>query len=56
MAGMEAQKRKNEKMKAMRELKEKKKVFGALTHSDIRYRKYTIDEIEVATDFFSDKL
>lgn len=56
MAGMEAQKRKNAEMKAMRESEEKKRALDALAHNDVRYRKYNIDEIEVATDFFSDKL
>lgn len=56
MAGIEAQKRKNAEIKAMRESEEKKRALDALAHNDVRYRKYTIDEIEVATDFFSDKL
>lgn len=56
MVGMEALKRKNAEMKAMRESEEKKRALDALAHNDVRYRKYTIHEIEVATDFFSDKL
>ncbi|EEF31598.1 conserved hypothetical protein [Ricinus communis] len=41
-------------MKALRESQEKKKALDALAHSDIRYRKYSIEEIEAATEFFSE--
>ncbi|XP_058086164.1 U-box domain-containing protein 52-like isoform X2 [Magnolia sinica] len=56
IAEMEAQKRRNAEMKAKKESEEKRKALDALANSDVRYRKYTIEEIEVATDFFSETL
>ncbi|OAY53490.1 U-box domain-containing protein 35 isoform X2 [Manihot esculenta] len=53
IAEIEAQKRVNAEMKAHKESEEKKKALDALAHSDVRYRKYTIEEIEAATEFFS---
>ncbi|KAA8520994.1 hypothetical protein F0562_011667 [Nyssa sinensis] len=41
-------------MKALKELEEKNKVLNALAKSDVRYRRYTIEEIEAATEFFSE--
>ncbi|XP_057486082.1 U-box domain-containing protein 35-like isoform X1 [Actinidia eriantha] len=54
IAELEAQKRVNAEMKALKEAEEKKKVLDVLAQSDIRYRKYTIEEIEAATDNFAD--
>ncbi|KAJ4957677.1 hypothetical protein NE237_024788 [Protea cynaroides] len=54
IAELEAQKRMNAEMKALKESQEKKKVLASLAHSDVRYRKYTIEEIEVATEFFTE--
>ncbi|GAB4854068.1 hypothetical protein Ancab_022650 [Ancistrocladus abbreviatus] len=56
IAELEAQKRMNAEMKAMREAEEKKKALEALSQNDVRYRKYGIQEIEVATDYFSESL
>ncbi|CAA6666182.1 unnamed protein product [Spirodela intermedia] len=56
LAEIEAQKRHNAELNAKREAEEKKKALEALAHNDIRYRKYSIEEIEVATDFFADSL
>lgn len=53
IAELEAQKRINAEMKALRETEEKRKALDALAHSDGRCRTYTIDEIEVATEFFT---
>ncbi|KAG5559749.1 hypothetical protein RHGRI_009304 [Rhododendron griersonianum] len=53
IAELEAQKRKNAEMKVLKEAKEKKKVLDVLAQSNVRYRKYTIEEIEAATDHFS---
>ncbi|KAK7351445.1 hypothetical protein VNO77_10921 [Canavalia gladiata] len=53
IAEMEAQKRLNVEMKALRESEENKKVRDASVSVDIRYRRYTIEEIEAATEFFS---
>lgn len=53
LAEMEAHRRKQAEMKARREAEEKNRALTALTYNDIRYRKYTIEEIEVATENFS---
>ncbi|KAF5954767.1 hypothetical protein HYC85_007623 [Camellia sinensis] len=54
IAELEAHKRINAEMKALKAADEKKKVLDVLAKSDIRYRKYGIEEIEAATDNFSD--
>ena len=54
IAELEAQKRINAEMIAIREAEERKKMLDTLTHSDLRYRKYTIEEIEAATELFSE--
>lgn len=54
IAELEAQKRLNAERKALKESEEKKKALNALAHNDVRYRKYTIEEIEAATDLFSE--
>ncbi|KAL5074213.1 hypothetical protein RYX36_013197 [Vicia faba] len=56
IAELEAQKRLQAEMKALREAEEKRKVMDALVNVDVRYRKYTIEEIEAATNFFSQSL
>ncbi|XP_020204948.1 U-box domain-containing protein 52-like [Cajanus cajan] len=56
IAELEAQKRLNAEMKALKESEEKKKVLDALVNVDIRYRKYPIEDIEAATNFFSASL
>ncbi|XP_073047691.1 U-box domain-containing protein 52-like [Primulina eburnea] len=53
IAELEAYKRMNAEMKAVKEAEEKKKVLQKLAHGDARYRKYTIEEIEAATEYFS---
>ncbi|XP_073110864.1 U-box domain-containing protein 52 isoform X1 [Elaeis guineensis] len=53
IAEHEAQKRLNAELKAKREAEEKKKALEALVQNDVRYRKYTIEDIEVATNEFS---
>ncbi|MCD9641078.1 hypothetical protein HAX54_026912 [Datura stramonium] len=53
IAEREAQRRISAERKALKEAEEKKKVLDALAQSDCRYRKYTIEEIEAATDNFS---
>ncbi|PIN02597.1 Serine/threonine protein kinase [Handroanthus impetiginosus] len=53
IAELEAQKRINAEMKALKEAEEKTRVLSSLAQSDSRYRKYTIEEIEAATDYFS---
>ncbi|KDP33410.1 hypothetical protein JCGZ_06981 [Jatropha curcas] len=54
IAEIEAQKRVSAEMKALKEAEEKRKALDALANSDIRYRKYTIEEIEAATEFFAE--
>ncbi|KAM5565423.1 U-box domain-containing protein 35 [Rosa sericea] len=54
IAELEAQKRINAEMKAIREADEKKKAISALQQSDVRYRRYSIEEIEAATEFFAE--
>ncbi|KAI4312782.1 hypothetical protein MLD38_037575 [Melastoma candidum] len=53
LAELEAQKRINVEMKALKEAEEKKRMLDALVKADVRYRKYSIEEIEVATNNFS---
>ncbi|CAI0448378.1 unnamed protein product [Linum tenue] len=52
LAEMEAQKRKFAELKAKKEADAKNRALNALTKNDIRYRKYTIEEIESATEKF----
>ena len=54
IAELESRKRINAEMKAHKESEEKNKMLNKLAQSDIRYRKYTIEEIEAATNFFSE--
>lgn len=49
IAELEAQKRITAEMKALKETEEKSRVM----QNDCRYRRYTIEEIEVATEYFS---
>ncbi|CAK9150137.1 unnamed protein product [Ilex paraguariensis] len=53
LAELESQKRRGAEMKAKHEEEEKKKVMEELARFDIRYRKYTIEAIEIATSYFS---
>lgn len=53
IAEREAQRRITAERRALKEAEEKKKVLDALAQSDCRYRKYTIEEIEAATDNFA---
>ncbi|KAK7320752.1 hypothetical protein VNO77_30519 [Canavalia gladiata] len=54
IAELEAQKRINAEMKALREAEEKRKAVDALSNQDVRYRRYNIEEIEAATNFFTE--
>lgn len=53
MAEKEVQKRLQAETKARREAEEKNRALTVLAHKDIQYRKYTIDDIENATQNFS---
>ncbi|KAF7817175.1 U-box domain-containing protein 52 [Senna tora] len=54
IAELEAQKRVVAEMKALQESEEKRRALDALMNTDVRYRKYSIEEIEAATEFFAD--
>ncbi|KAG7556554.1 Protein kinase-like domain superfamily [Arabidopsis suecica] len=53
MAELEGQRRKQAEMKAISEEKDKDRAVSALAQNDVRYRKYTIEEIEEATERFA---
>lgn len=54
IAELEAERRVKAETKANQDVEEMKKVLERLSHkSNVRFRKYTIEEIEVATDFFA---
>ncbi|KAJ6435960.1 hypothetical protein OIU84_001066 [Salix udensis] len=56
IAELELQKRLNAEMIARKESEEKKTALESISNSDLRYRKYTIEEIEAATNEFSNSL
>ncbi|KAK2966180.1 hypothetical protein RJ640_008746 [Escallonia rubra] len=51
IAELEAQKRRSAKIKVLKEAEEKDKILDALAKSDVRYMKYSIEELEAATSF-----
>ncbi|KAG9138768.1 hypothetical protein Leryth_007407 [Lithospermum erythrorhizon] len=53
LAEMEAQRRKYAEQKAKREAEERNRALNVLSNNDIRYRKYSIEELEEATNKFS---
>lgn len=53
LAEKESKRRKHVEMKARQEAKEKNQALNYLSNNDVRYRKYTIEEIERATIKFS---
>ncbi|KAL0311855.1 UNVERIFIED_CONTAM: U-box domain-containing protein 34 [Sesamum radiatum] len=53
IAEKEMQRRKQAEQKAKREAEEKYRALDVLSNNDVRYRKYTIAEIQAATDNFS---
>ncbi|KAF3432317.1 hypothetical protein FNV43_RR27057 [Rhamnella rubrinervis] len=54
IAELESQKRANAESKALKEAEEMRKVLDNLAQSDVRYRRYNIEEIEKATDHFAE--
>ncbi|KAG8051531.1 hypothetical protein GUJ93_ZPchr0001g32746 [Zizania palustris] len=56
LADLEAQRRRNAEVRARREADEKVRALDAISSHDFRYRKYSIDDIELATERFSDGL
>jgi predicted nucleotide-binding protein len=53
MAEKEAQRRLKAERKARREMEEKDQALNVIARKDIRYRQYTLEEIENATQNFS---
>ncbi|XWS70225.1 hypothetical protein CRYUN_Cryun03dG0030200 [Craigia yunnanensis] len=56
LAEMEAHRRRQAEYKAKKEADEKNRALNALANNDVRYRKYTIEEIEEATEKFSESM
>ncbi|KAK6161990.1 hypothetical protein DH2020_001831 [Rehmannia glutinosa] len=56
IAEKETQRRKHAEMKAKREAEEKNRALDVLSNKDVRYRKYTIEEIQAATNNFSSSM
>lgn len=54
IARVESSKRESVEVKALKEAEEMRKQLDNLTQNDKRYRRYTIEEIERATDMFSE--
>ncbi|KAK9683953.1 hypothetical protein RND81_10G177400 [Saponaria officinalis] len=54
VAEIESRKRVSLEMKALKESEDRKKPQDAMTNSGVRYRRYSIDEIEIATDYFAE--
>ncbi|KAE8667070.1 U-box domain-containing protein 51-like isoform X2 [Hibiscus syriacus] len=52
LAEMEAHRRRQAELKAKKEADEKTRALSVLAKNDVRYRKYTIEEIEEATENF----
>ncbi|XP_050101792.1 U-box domain-containing protein 52-like isoform X1 [Malus sylvestris] len=53
LADLETQKRKIAERKAKQEAEESRRAIDALVNNQVRYRRYTIEEIEIATDYFN---
>ncbi|KAJ7963214.1 Protein kinase domain [Quillaja saponaria] len=56
LAEMEIQKRKLAETRAKLEKEERTREINGLAHGNIQYRRYSVEEIEVATEFFKDSL
>ncbi|WCJ30663.1 Protein kinase protein with adenine nucleotide alpha hydrolases-like domain [Euphorbia peplus] len=56
IAEIEGRRRAEAEMLAIKESREKRKALDVLSNSDVRYRKYSIEEIEAATEFFAQSL
>ncbi|XP_050223722.1 U-box domain-containing protein 52 isoform X2 [Mercurialis annua] len=54
IAELEAQRRLTVEIKALKEAEEMRKVMDSFAHNDVRYRRYNIEEIEQATEFFAE--
>ncbi|XP_074332824.1 U-box domain-containing protein 51-like [Apium graveolens] len=56
LADLEAKRRLYAELKVRKDAEAKKRALNVLSKNDIRYRKYTLEEIEAATDKFSESL
>ncbi|TKY47968.1 U-box domain-containing protein 34 [Spatholobus suberectus] len=54
IADVESHRRVSVEVKALKEAEEMRKLLDNLAQTDVRYRRYSIEEIEVATNFFSE--
>ncbi|KAK7262045.1 hypothetical protein RIF29_28373 [Crotalaria pallida] len=54
IAEVESHRRESVEVKALKEAEELRKLLDSLAQTDVRYRRYTIEEIEEATNFFSE--
>ncbi|KAE9585569.1 putative protein kinase RLK-Pelle-RLCK-IXb family [Lupinus albus] len=54
IAEVESHRRESVEVKALKEAEELRKVLDNVAQTDVKYRKYTIEEIEEATNFFSE--
>lgn len=53
IAELESEKRKSAEKKFRVEAEEKEKAIHALSHTEVQYRKYTMEEIQEATNYFA---
>lgn len=53
IAELESEKRRTAEMKFKAESEEKEKAINALANTEIQYRKYTMEEIQQATNYFA---
>lgn len=56
LADLEAKRRLYAELKVRKDSEAKKRALNVLSKNDVRYRKYTLEEIEAATDKFSESL
>ncbi|KAM7265387.1 hypothetical protein ACFE04_003070 [Oxalis oulophora] len=54
IAQLEAQKRMSAEMKALQDAEDRKKSSTGFSQNDVRYRRYTIEDIEEATNYFAE--
>ncbi|KAK7402384.1 hypothetical protein VNO78_14610 [Psophocarpus tetragonolobus] len=56
IAEVETHRRASVEVKALKEAEEMRKLLDNLAQTDVRYRRYSIEEIKAATNFFSESL
>lgn len=55
IANVELNKRSGVQVKSLKEAEELRKLLDNLAQTDVRYRRYSLEEIEAATNMFSEK-